>query len=111
MESLVLHRGEVEVVKCIWKTFTLTFARISTCYLVVQIQPSKTAATVEDPKTLSKRFSFSLSSRPRRTRASRGVRDTWTLHVARNGLNVSSRGHKVSAQESMKLASETNGTK
>lgn len=30
----MFHRGEVEVVKCIWKTFTL----IPTCYLVARIQ-------------------------------------------------------------------------
>lgn len=79
--------------------------------------PSNTAATDEDPKRFSKkkkkaRVLFFLSSqRPRCTRPSRGVRDTRTRHVARNGLYVSSRGHKVSAQESMKLGLETNGTK
>lgn len=79
-----------------------------------QAGPSKTAATVQDTpqkqvskgkKTKSRFYFFHPAAEPR------AVRDTRMRRVARNGLNVSSRGHKVSAQESMKLALETNGTK
>lgn len=119
---LMSRRGEAEVVKCGRNTSTLTFTLnshlLSGCPTTASQRGLRTRPRLLriqkdfQKKKKKVRVLFFLSSqRPRCTRPSRGVRDTRTRHVARNGLYVSSRGHKVSAQESMKLGLETNGTK